>query len=305
MILITNALIPVSLLIILGYFFKKIRFPSVDFWSMMDKFTYFILMPALLTYKLFTANLSELNNLNFLIAGLGTIFLVALLTLLLNKIFKFENSAFTSIFQGATRFNTYVFLALVGAVFDDTGLVIAAFFITFAIPILNLLCIGVFSIFVHKREFSIKSLFKMIFTNPLIVACLLGGMINYLEINLTSPLENTLKILSAAALPMGLLSVGVGLELRQMNIIKKELFVPIVLKLLIYPVLMYFLAKGFDVEGVAFYVLIIFAALPTAPSSYILAKQLGGDVKLISSIITVEILLSMLSIAFVFSLLNI
>lgn len=301
---ITEALLPVFFLIILGYFFKRIKFPTAEFWTNLDKFTYFVLMPSLLTYKLSTANLSEIDGTSFLTVGLSSLFIISAINIFFQKFSPSENTAFTSIYQGSVRFNTYVFLAIIGAVFGDKGLVLAAFFITFAIPIINFLCILIFSLYVNKHDLSIKSFTKNIITNPLILACLLGGSINYLGINLTTPIENSLKIISAAALPMGLLSVGVGLELRQMNLLKKDLLVPVIIKLVIYPIIMFILAKLFMLDELALYVLVIFASMPTAPSSYILARQLGGDMKLMSSIITSEILLSMVTITLLFSILN-
>jgi len=55
---IVNTLIPIFSLILIGYFFKHLKFPSIDFWPMADKFIYYILMPSLITYKLSLANIN-------------------------------------------------------------------------------------------------------------------------------------------------------------------------------------------------------------------------------------------------------
>jgi malonate transporter len=47
---------------------------------------------------------------------------------------------------------------------------------------------------------------------------------------------------------------------------------------------------------------VLFAALPGSPLSYILAKQLGGDTSLMSSIITVQTGISMVSLPVVIAL---
>ena len=62
---IVTALIPIFLLILIGFYFKKIKFPSNDFWASADKLTYFVLMPSLLIYKLSTANLEGLKAFDF------------------------------------------------------------------------------------------------------------------------------------------------------------------------------------------------------------------------------------------------
>ncbi|MGB3751008.1 MAG: AEC family transporter, partial [Arcobacteraceae bacterium] len=113
--LIINTLTPIFLLILLGYFFKHLKFPDEDFWKHLDKFNYFVLFPALLVYKLSTADIHDIISFDFIIVAALALFVVSVLIMVLNKIMKFENSSFTSIYQGAVRFNTYVFLALTNA----------------------------------------------------------------------------------------------------------------------------------------------------------------------------------------------
>ena len=71
------------------------------------------------------------------------------------------------------------------------------------------------------------------------------------------------------------------------------------LKLVLTPIIMFLIAKFFELDNQMISILVIFAVLPTAPSSFVLARQLGGDVKLMSSIITVQTLVSVLFIIFV------
>jgi len=301
---IITTLIPIFLLIALGYGFKRVSFPSLEFWPMMDRFTYYVLFPSLLIYKLSMANLSEINSFDVVLTGLISLVLMLLLTLFLGRIKRIENKAFTSVIQGAIRFNTYVFLALVDSLLGDSGLVIAAVLIAFAIPFINFLCIGAFSYFINKDDLNFFKFLKSIFTNPLIVACLIGGMLNASGIALPVVALKTLAILSAAALPLGLLSVGVGLELSHMSSAKYELFLSVVLKLIIFPVVIFGVAYFFNISKEALLVLIIFASMPTASSSYILARQLGGDLKLMSSIITLQTLVSIATIGAIIGTIN-
>ncbi len=64
--------------------------------------------------------------------------------------------------------------------------------------------------------------FKTIIKNPLIVACVVGGLINAGDIALPVVALKSLTILSGAALPVGLLSVGVGLEFKYLKSAKKS-----------------------------------------------------------------------------------
>jgi predicted permease len=297
-------LLPIFLLICLGYVFKRFAFPHEDFWAMADKFTYYVLFPSLLVYKLTVANLSGVNGFSLVAVALLALLVMFALTLLLGRFKAIKNDAFTSVIQGSIRFNTYVFLALVDAIFGDEGLVVAAFLIAFAIVFINFLCIGSFSYYMTNHAFNIKNMFKSIFKNPLIVACLLGIFLNISTLEIPVVLLNAVSILSQAALPLGLLSVGVGLQLTHIAQAKYELFLATFLKLLIFPLVMFVCAKWFDLPLMQQYILLLFAAMPTASSSFILARQLGGDLKLMSSIITVQTLLCIVTLSFIIALIE-
>ena len=296
MVHIFTALIPIFSLIMIGYFFKRIKFPSHDFWPQADKLTYYILMPSLLIYKLSTASLDSSDSINYILTALITIFIVLLILFILNKFLSFQADSFTSIVQGGIRFNTYVFLALADAVLGDNGIVLAAILLTFVIPFINILCISTFALYVSQKKLTFIYLLKSIVTNPLIIGCFIGGSINFLGINLPVIFQNTIEILGQAALPLGLLSVGFGLVLREIKSSKKDIVVSSFAKHLLTPVIMYIVAKAFSLDDTMITVLLIFAVLPTAPSSFILARQLGGNIPLMSSIITVQTLISTLFI---------
>ncbi|WP_294966025.1 AEC family transporter [Sulfurimonas sp.] len=296
---IINTLIPIFFLIMLGYTFKHLKFPHEDFWKYLDKLNYFVLFPSLLVYKLSTANIQNINGFDFVLTAFISIFILSFLLIVYNKIFTFEASSFTSIFQGAIRFNTYVLLALVDAYMGDEGLVLALFLMTFVIPLLNILCISIFSIYVPNDKVTPLSFIKSVLYNPLIIACISGGALNFFSIDLPLVMQSTLSIMSSAALPLGLLSVGVGLHLSSLRETKSALFVSSILKLIIFPFIIMGVSYMIGLDKTQTTVLVLFASLPTASSAYVLARELGGDLKLISSIISLQTLLSAVSI-FVF-----
>ena len=294
-----SALIPVFALILIGYFFKRIKFPSHEFWPQADKLTYYVLMPSLLIYKLSNASLSSSNSLGFILSALLAIFFTMIILMLANKIKPTSASSFTSVVQGGIRFNTYVFLALSGAIFGNEGLVLSAIILTFAIPFINILCITIFALYISNEKLNFLYLLKSIVTNPLIIACIIGGSINFLGIHFPVIINNTLEILSKAALPMGLLSVGFGLVIKEIKSSKSELIISSIAKHLIMPILIFIFAKYFELDNMMISIFVLFAVLPTAPTSFILARQLGGDIRLMSSIITVQTLISALFIILV------
>ena len=302
--LIINTLLPIFLLILLGYFFKQIKFPDENFWKHLDKFNYFVLFPALLFYKLSSANIKNIVSFDFIISTVIALIVISILVILVNKILKFENSGFTSIYQGAVRFNTYVFLALTDALLSAEGFVMGLLLMTFIIPFINVLCISIFTTYVPKNKITIISFVKSIITNPLIVACLLGGTFSVFGLSFPILIDNTFSILTSAALPLGLLSVGVGLHLSAIKETKMAVVVSTVVKLLVFPAMMYLVCLVFGIENETMILLILFAAMPTASSAYVLARELGGDLKLMSSIISIQVILSIFTISIVIWLFN-
>ncbi|MFY9089038.1 AEC family transporter [Arcobacter aquimarinus] len=290
-----TSLVPVFGLILIGYLFKKISFPSHEFWPLADKLTYFVLMPALLIYTLSKAKF-DINSLNLVLVSLLAIFLTMIFLVIFNKLSPTNNSSFTSIVQGGIRFNTYVFLALSSSIFGNEGLILSAIILTFAIPFINILCVTVFAIYSQNNKLDFIYLVKSIVKNPLIIGCFIGGSLNILNISLPISISNIFKILSEAALPLGLLSIGYALVLKDMKNVKKDLFISSFAKFIILPIFIYTLGNLFNLNETMIAVLVLFSLLPTAPSSFILARQLGGDLPLMTTIITVQTLVSALFI---------
>lgn len=288
-----SSLIPIFSLIMIGYLFKKISFPSHDFWPMADKLTYYILMPALLVYTLSKAQFDK-NSISLILVSILAIFITMIILMMFNKLSPTKNNSFTSIVQGGIRFNTYVFLALSGSIFGETGLVLAAIIITFAIPILNIFCITIFALYSNNSKIDFIYLVKSIIKNPLIIACILGALINFSGILIPVSIENLLKILSSAALPLGLISIGYTLVLKEISSAKKDLTITMIAKFIVLPLIMYILALAFNLDDLMISILVLFAIMPTAPSSFILVRQLNGDLPLMTSIITLQTIVAAL-----------
>ncbi|MBY4676905.1 AEC family transporter [Marinobacterium arenosum] len=295
MLAIVSALWPVFALVLLGYLARRWRFPSADLWPAVERGTYFVLFPTLLVYKLALADLAAVHWAG---VGLATVALVcggALLCLALRFWPALDGAAFSSLFQGAIRFNTYVGLAATTALFGDAGLAIAAVIIALMIPMLNLFCVLLFSLVGPQRP-GWRAILGALVRNPLIIACLLGIGLNLAGLGLPAPLASVMELLSRMALPLGLLAVGAGLSVRALHQARSRVLLASLFKLLLMPLLALLLAKMLSLAPLEGRLLLLFAALPTAPSAYILARQMGGDAPLMAAIITAQTLLSMLTL---------
>ncbi|MEM1189746.1 MAG: AEC family transporter [Pseudomonadota bacterium] len=294
-----DALGPVFLLVVIGTLLRRWNMPGGEFWTLAERLTYYLFFPALLVHTLATAS--------FTARDLGAVFFVVMILmmsvatvlLLSARWLATDNAAFTSVFQGSLRFNTYVGLAAASGLWGETGLSIAAVAVACMVPLVNLLCIAVFA---WKGDRS-GCLAQQVALNPLILACVLGICLNLTGIGLPFWSESTLEILGRPALPLGLLAIGVGLSFGSMRSAPRPLLVSSTIKLLLMPCLAALLCRILELETPYFEVLVLFFAIPTASSAYILARQLGGDAPLMAAIITFQTVAAMLTLPLILGLL--
>lgn len=300
---ILNSLLPVFLIIICGYVLKKSNFPGDKFWPGAERIVYYILFPALLFSSSAGASWESYSVSSMVWAILAALFIMCGLLLILRPKLTKKDASFTSVFQGSIRFTSYIGFAAVFSLFGDEGLYLTAIFITVMIPMVNILCIMVLVRY-GGQEGGWHWIFTTVIKNPLVIACLAGMALNLLGLKLPEMVENFTAILGKGSLPLGLLAVGASL---QFNAIKKtipEIVYACLLKLLLLPTLMWLSCLLIGVDNLSTSVAVLFAALPGSPLSYILAKQLGGDTRLMSSIIAVQTGISMITLPIVIALVN-
>jgi len=300
---ILGALVPIFIVILTGYICRRFRFPGNDFWIYAERITYYVLFPALLLQKTATAPL----DLEAYVPMTGAIYATTLsmtgLVFLLRPWKKYGGKAFTSIFQGSIRFNSYVGLSAAAALFGNEGVVLSAVALAVMIPFTNVICVSVLVAFSDSEKKSACNIISEIIRNPLILACITGIALNLSGTGLHTGISSTLLLFGNAALPVGLMALGAGLDIASAKSNGIVMTMNCVLKLLILPLFMWTAALVMNVSPSATAVIILFAALPGAPASFILARQYGGDVSLMANIVTVQVLASMVTMPIIMELL--
>lgn len=299
MVAIFTALFPVFVLIMLGHVLHRMSFPGPGFWQSAERFTYYVLFPVMLVYKLGSAHIPTAE----LKAAVGLVLaMLAAMTLLLlglQRLVRWPGTVFTSIYQGAIRFNSFVGLAAIAALMGPAQLSMAAVVMAIMIPLLNVLCILMLARFASGTPPRWPDTLRTMVSNPLILGSLGGLLVSQAGWTFPVLLVGVLKPLSDLALPMGLMTVGAGLQLRAIRHARRELGVALLLKLLLYPALTGGLVMLLGVSADLGLVAVLISALPTASSSYILARQMGGEATLMAAIISAQTLLAILSLPLV------
>lgn len=287
------ALWPVIALILLGHLIQRFHLLAQDFWASAEKLNYFCLFPALLVINLAQAPLNnpDLPKLAAIIlGGLGAGYLFLWLIKLK---FNWPASYFGVWVQGGLRFNTYLGMALVSSLYGSEGLALAALILAIKIPTLNFL--SVWALLENKRA-NWRRLVQALIKNPLILGAIVGILLNYSGIGLPLGSANLLQLLGAASLPLGLLCVGAALQPTGFFKHSSKVLAISLLKLIALPIALGMLALALGLSNLLVGLLVIFFALPTAPSAYILTRLLGGDAQLMAALITLQTLLAALSL---------
>jgi malonate transporter len=296
MLTVVLAIVPIFLLIALGGGMKRFNFPGDGFWPLADKVTYYIFFPALLVENLSSARLGSLDPTGMLGALLAGILIQAALVYLLRPLARVDGPGFTSVFQGALRFNTFVGLGAVAALEGGAGVTLFAVVIALAIPLLNVLCVLTLARYgAHGQGTSLKAQAIFLARNPLIIACLLGIAMNVTDISLPPGIAPAFKMLGSMAAPMGLLTVGAGLQWQAAKQSGRAVALSCALKLLVYPVVLFGLSRLWGLGPLETKVLVLWGTMPTASASYILARQMGGDAPLAAAIVTIGTVLAFLT----------
>lgn len=291
------AIIPVFLLIALGSGLKRFNFPGDAFWALADKMTYFIFFPALLVDNLSNARLGSLDPTGMLGALLVVILLQAALVYLVRPLAKVDGPGFTSLFQGSVRFNTFVGLGAVAALEGGAGITLFAIAISLAIPVLNVLCVLTLARYgAHGQSTSLKGQAMFLIKNPLIIACLIGIVMNAAGLSLPRGIEPVFKMLGSIAAPMGLLTVGAGLQWQAARSGGRAVLLASAMKLAVYPLMLFGAARLWGLGPLETKVLVLWGTMPAASTSYILARQMGGDAPLAAAIVTVSTILAFVTV---------
>ncbi|OTG81030.1 AEC family transporter [Acinetobacter sp. ANC 4648] len=290
------SLFPLIALIATGYIFKRLHFLSDGFWAGAEKLNYYILFPAMLFGNLATSTL-DLNIVKTIVVVLAIVLSITCIILYgLRLIYKTASARFGVYMQSMVRFNTYMGLAVVAALFHTQGMTILAITLSIAIPVVNILSV----LSLTKSEGMIfRSVVFSLVKNPLIMSCVVGILFNVLGFSLWAGLESLLKQLAICSLPLGLLCVGAALQFMALKQDAMILFLNTFGRLLMVPTLAFLVCKMLNLSVLETQVLVVFFALPTASAAYILTKVLDGDSQLMAGVISLQTLCSALTLPFI------
>lgn len=283
-------LLPDFSLILLGAAIRRWMHLGDHFWNGVEKLVYFILFPALLINAIIKTRI----DLGAALPLLATAFIAmagAMLLGLLPKLFsRLPPLTFASLFQCGYRFNSYIALAVAGMLFGSPGIATMGLIVGTAVPVVNL--VSVWMLARHGES----GLWREVARNPLIWGTFAGFLLNLAGFVPPAPVQAFLGRLADASIALGLIAVGAALRLESSPGVRGFSLWLLAVKLLALPLIAVFVGQYFGLAGLNYQVVVLFAALPTASSAYILAMRMGGDGKSVAWLISATTLGSMLTL---------
>jgi|CXWL01.1.fsa_nt_gi predicted permease len=296
------ALAPVFILIALGWLARASRIIAPEGFGAVNRFGYFILYPAFLFTIVTGADFASGDAGQFVLAVLCGFAIMATLAFATRLFFHADGPAFTSVFQGVLRWNGFPLLAAATALYGPMGLELIGIVFGPLVFILNVVSVIVLARWGSSRAANWRTVLAQIIANPLVLACAAGLLAQAIGFTHFGPVSDALRLLGQAAMPVALITVGAGLEFAALRADGAKVASAAALKLLAAPFALWLSALWLGLSPEATAVTVGIGATPTAAAGYALAREMGGDARLMAAIITATTILSFITMPLAISL---
>lgn len=282
-----DTILPIILCLAFGKAMTHMEvFRSVD-WPSLEKVMFWVFLPFLIFRSIALGKFDIVDSLE-----LATVFVLAqaamaAVAVLHARLAGLSPESMTSLFQNAVRWNNIIPIALVATLYGDEGMSLIAVALAVMVPLANVSCIFVMEYALGREASSWSKKLLAVAKNPLIVACAAGLAVRLIGLPIPVSVMNALDILGSATLGVGLLVVGASISLGAIGRDILHVVPAVAMKIVGMPLITLALCLAFGIEGLAVAVAVLCTATPTAMQGYIVARNMGGDAELMSSIIAV------------------
>ena len=273
---------PVFILAAIGFTWVKIGWSyEIEF---VTRLAMTLSVPALIFVALMKANISADTLSNLFLSSLIAYLFLALIFWITGKIFKLNMVTYWAPLIFGNTGNLGLPLAMFA--FGEVGL-------GYAVVVFAVMAIGSFSIGVWMVSGggSINKVFK----EPMVWATLLGALFLIQGWQTPKWATNTLELLGQMAIPLMLITLGVALARLKINLISRAIILSI-LKLCVSVGVAWIIGIYFELNDIAFAVLVMQIATPVAVTSYLLAQKYGADANEVAGLVIASTALSVFAL---------
>lgn len=293
-----NSTIPIFLLMLFGFLFQKAGFFNDSFVKQMNAFVFKITLPALVFQDLSTANFYEVWDTRFVLFC----FVVSLISIVLSVGISFtikDTSVRGEFSQSAFRSSAAILgIGFIQNIYGHSGM--APLMIIGTVPLYNIVSVIILS-FMHPEERRLdRKLFckilKDIATNPIILGILAGLLWSVLRLPQPVIMQKTLRYLANLTTPLGLMALGATFDFKKALGQKAPAIVATVMKLVVFCALFLPLSIALGYRDDKLISILVMLGSPTTISCFIMAKSMGHDGNLTSSVVMLTTFFSALTL---------
>jgi malonate transporter len=288
-----DAFIPAFGLIALGALLRARLLTDDAVWAGMERLVFWVLLPALLVSAISAVPLMDLPIGGMAVAIWGGLAFGTAASVLLARALGHGHAAATTVLQGGIRFNTLLAFALAAGLWGQPGVAFGGVSAALIVPVVQVVVTIGFAM--GGGQVRPLAVLRSLALNPLLVACAVGFAVSAAG-GLPPGVRPLLSVLGQATVAIGLLCVGAALSPRVLAASPATLGAVSVLKLVLVPGATIGLAWLIGLDPMATGLAVLFMAMPTATTSYVQARAMGGDAPLMASVITWQHLLAVLTL---------
>jgi len=294
-----SAVTPIIIMVLIGYFIKRIGLVTSDLAKHLNKIVFRVLLPCLLFLNIYKIESFSGIGGGYILFAVAAIFVIFFFAIPFSLFATKEKSRRGVLIQGVFRSNyAIVGISLAQSLFADEGLAVATLLSAVAVPVFNILAVITLSVFGDSKEkVSVKKVALGIVKNPLIIGVVaglaaLGIRALFVQWDFSfrlkdvSPIYTVLDYLSRCATPLALLTLGIQFEFSTVKELKKEIIYGTIARCVAAPVIALSIAYlCFDFTGAHFAAFVAMFATPVAVSSVPMAQEMNADVQLAGQLV--------------------
>ncbi len=308
-----NAVLPIILMVIVGYVVKRIGLINEELAKAMNKLVFRILLPCMLFLNVYKIDDLASMDFGYIWYAIGVTLLMFLVAIPAVMAITKSGDQRGALAQAVFRSNyALIGIPLATSLFGSEGGTIATLLSAFSVPLFNILAVICLTVFGNGGKIDLKKILLGIVKNPLIISIALGcvcigirAVLQHYNIPFrlsdVKPIYQVLTQLSATATPIALLVLGAQFELSAIPALKKQILFGVTARTVIVPtvalVIAYFLGCF---SGAHFAAFVALFATPVAVSSVPMAQEMGADAKLAGQLVVWTTVVSAFTI-FLFS----
>jgi len=298
-----NVVLPLFLNIALGYALRCMHMLDEATQKNLNKLVFKVFLPIYVFNNIYTTNIAVAFQPGLVALTMGGVLAIFAFLMAFVPRIELENAKRGVMIQAIFRSNFVLFgLPVAVSLCGENNVGPTSLLVGFVVPVFNVLAVVCLEAFRGSKP-DVKKMLKGIATNPLIIASVLGIVMNLTHIPLLTGVHKSITDLGRIATPLALVALGAGFQFRRIRGYTRQLLICISGKLVLCPLLMLTLAAmlGFRNEMLV-PVLALFGS-PVATSSYTMAELMGGDGTLAGSLVVLTTTLSIFTMfLFIFGL---